>query len=390
MVHTNVLTTGSLSVASRVEATAPQRLTPSVEVIADVATFVGMASVWNETVERAAVAHPFLHHEWLRTWWDCFGAGRRLHIVVVKSAGRVLAIAPLMWETAWMYGVPVRRLRLLENAHTPRADVIVVERPLESYRAIWRSLLETSQRWDVLQLSQIDRASPTFQALQTLATDHGHATETWPCDDAPYLSLGQTWDAYSATLTPKFRQNLRNRWSRVSMLGQPKLEVLEDCSAIRDACDESLSLEASGWKHANRTAIGCDPATHRFYTQLAERAADRGWLRLLFLTVNGRRIATAYGACYRGRLMFLKTGYDPEFARCSPFKTLTSLALQHAFAEGLAEVDFLGDAEPWKLEWTSTTRPHDWLFVFGRNLRGRLVHQLKFRLKPAVKRWRDA
>lgn len=389
MVNTNILKAGSLSVGSRVEATT-HRLTPSVEVITDVATFVGMESVWNETVERAEVAHPFLRHEWLRTWWDCFGAGRRLHIVVVKSAGRILAIAPLMWETAWMYGVPVRRLRLLENAHTPRADVIVAERPHESYRAIWRSLLDTSQRWDVLQLSQIHRASPTLKAFLTLATDHGHATGTWACDDAPYLSLGQTWDAYSATLTPKFRQNLRNRWSRVSMLGQPGLEVLEGRSAIRDACDESLSLEASGWKHANRTAIGCDPATQRFYTGLAERAADGGWLRLLFLTVNGRRIATAYSACYQGRLMFLKTGYDPEFARCSPFKTLTSLALQHAFAEGLAEVDFLGDAEPWKLEWTSTTRPHDWLFIFGRTVRGALVHQLKFRLKPAVKRWCDA
>ena len=32
---------------------------------------------------------------------------------------------------------------------------------------------------------------------------------------------------------------------------------------------------------------------------------------------------------------------------------------------GLTEVDFLGDAEPWKLEWTSTGRGHDWLFVFG-------------------------
>jgi CelD/BcsL family acetyltransferase involved in cellulose biosynthesis len=390
MANQNVLATGSLRLRSRVRADTSTRIAPSVHVITDAAAFAGMESVWNETVERAALDHPFLRHEWLRTWWDCFGAGRRLHIVVVKAAGRILAIAPLMWEKAWMYGVPVRRLQLLANDQTPRADVIVAERPQESYRAIWQSLVETSERWDVLQLSHVHRASPTLKALSTLATDDDHAIGTWPCDDSPYLSLGMTWDAYSASLTPKFRQNLRNRWSRVSRLGHPTLEVLEDRLAIRDACDESLRLEASGWKHANRTAIGSDPATHRFYTELAERAADRGWLRLLFLTVNGRRIATAYSACYRDRLMFLKTGYDPEFAKCSPFKTLTTLALQQAFADGLAEVDFLGDAEPWKLEWTKTTRPHDWLFIFGRQVRGRLVHQLKFCLKPAVQRWRHA
>jgi len=53
----------------------------------------------------------------------------------------------------------------------------------------------------------------------------------------------------------------------------------------------------------------------------------------------------------------------------------------------LREVDFLGDAEPWKLEWTSTTRPHDWLFVFGNTARARLVHTAKCRMLPTIKRW---
>ena len=43
-----------------------------------------------------------------------------------------------------------------------------------------------------------------------------------------------------------------------------------------------------------------------------------------------------------------------------------------AFERGFEEVDFLGDTEPWKLEWTTTTRPHDWLFVFSKSSRGRL------------------
>jgi CelD/BcsL family acetyltransferase involved in cellulose biosynthesis len=289
-----------------------------------------------------------------------------------------------------MYGVPVRRLRLLQNDHTPQADVIVAERPQESYRAIWQWLVDSSDRWDVLQLSEVPRASPTLTALLTLAADQDHATGVWQSDDSPYVSLGQTWDAYFATLDPKFRQNLRNRWSRLTRLGAPTLEVLQDRSAIREACDEAFHLEASGWKQAAGTSIGSDPATYRFYTELVERAADHGWLRLLFLAINGRRIATAYSVCYRDRLLFLKTGYDPEFEKCSPFRLLTHLALRDAFTTGLAEVDFLGDTEPWKLEWTKTTRPHDWLFIFGKTVRGRLVHQLKFRLKPASQRWRDA
>jgi CelD/BcsL family acetyltransferase involved in cellulose biosynthesis len=401
MVNLNALTSDALSElrepkvdspgpVPRVDTTVSPRVATSVDVITDSAAFVAMESEWNETVDRAGVTHPFLRHEWLRTWWECFGADRRLHIVVVRSGGRIQAIAPLMWETAQMYRVPVRRLRLLENGHTPRADFVVVERPQESYRAIWQALLDTSMRWDVLQLSQIPQTSPTLAAMSTLAAAHGHATGLWHSDDSPYLAITQSWDEYAATLTPKFRQNLRNRLTRVTQLGHPALEVVEDRAAIRDACADACRLEASTWKHAEGTSIESEPATRRFYTELAERAADHGWLRLLFLTVNGRRIATAYSARYQDRLLFLKTGYDPEFAKCSPFTVLSSLAVRHAFDEGLAEVDFLGDDEPWKLEWTRATRSHEYLFIFGRTARARLVHQVKFRLKPALERWRHA
>jgi CelD/BcsL family acetyltransferase involved in cellulose biosynthesis len=359
---------------------------PSVDVIRDPAAFEAMEPEWNEAVERASVPHPFLRHEWLRTWWECFGEGARLHVVVVRSGGRIVAIAPLMYDTTSMYGVPVRRLRLLQNDHTPRADMVVTDRPDEWYRVIWQTLVHDSEPWDVLQLSQVPRSSDTLRLLSALAAEDGRSTGTWRSSESPYVALEGTWDTYHAGRTRKLRQNIRNRWTRLTALGDPTLEVLEDRLAIQAASDEALHLEASGWKYSSGTAIGSDPWTHHFYSTLARRAADRGWLRLLFLTVNGRRIATAYSARYRDRLMFIKTGYDPAFAKCSPFTLLTHAALRDAFASRLVEVDFLGDAEPWKLEWTRVSRPHDWLFIFAPTLRGRLVHNLKFRLKPALTR----
>src|SRR5436190_18058498 len=97
----------------------------SVDVVTDQAVFLDLEAEWNDAVDRAGLTHPFLRHEWVRSWWEAFGAGRRLHILVVRPAGRVAAIAPLASETAWMYGVPVRQLRLMFNDHTPRAEFIV-------------------------------------------------------------------------------------------------------------------------------------------------------------------------------------------------------------------------------------------------------------------------
>src|SRR5438445_9137166 len=173
-----------------------------VEKVTDYPAFLGLERAWNETVERAGMGHPFLRHEWLRTWWECFGTGHRLHILMIKSGDRILAIAPLLRESARMYGVPIRRLRLLHNDHTPRADLIVAERPEESYRAIWKALSEERERWDVLQLGQLPPESPTREVLPRLAKADGRAVGVWRCDESPYLELSSSWDRYLASLTP--------------------------------------------------------------------------------------------------------------------------------------------------------------------------------------------
>lgn len=358
------------------------------EIVTDYETFVRLEPEWNDAVRRARVPHPFLLHEWFRTWWDCFGAGRRLHVVVVRDGANVVAIAPLMTEQVHMYGLTVRKLDLLHNDHTPRADCIVAGSPRESYEAIWDALRDAKDQWDVLQLSRLPDDSPTRIAFASLADRDGYATGSWQGDRSPYLTLSGTSDGYHASLSAKFRSNLRNRLSRLRAFGEPRLEVVDAAEQIAGATEDALRLEASGWKDKAGTSITSDPAVHRFYSLLAQRAAERGWLRLMFLTVGGRRIATSYGSCFDARLFLFKTGYDPDYAACAPFKLLTYFAVERAFAERLREVDFLGDAEPWKLEWTSTSRVHEWLYVFPNTMRARLVHSLKFQVVPELKRWR--
>ena len=359
----------------------------ALDLVSDSDRFVAMQAEWNDAVERAGTPHPFLTHEWVRTWWEAFGAGATLHILVVRRHGRIAAIAPLMRDTTTMYGIPARRLRFIQNDHTPRTDFIIASDADLSYAAIWNAL-RSDRSWDVLQLSQLESGSPTAAQIRERATADGCRIGIWKSGDSPFLALGASWDAYFASLPAKFRSNLRNRLSRLVKLGEPSLEIITGRDAILAAQDDAWRLESSGWKKESGTAITSDPAVHRFYASLIERGTTAGWLHLLFLRVGDTRIATSYGATFNGRLMLFKTGYDPEYATCSPFKLLTYFALQDAYARGLVEFDFLGDAEPWKLEWTSTSRGHDWMFVFARGIRAQLLHLIKFQWGPELKRWR--
>lgn len=359
---------------------------PSVQTIGDYQSFLELAPLWNQLVEESGVDHPFLTHEWVSTWWQCFGAGKQLHIVVVREGSKVVAIAPLMITEGKMYGLKVRCLEFISNVHTPRCDFLLAPEGERHYSTIWSSVLRDTSCWDILRLCQVPPGSCTLKELPHLARRQGFLTGLWRSANSPYVPVQGSWNQYFKALDRKHRSNLGNRWRRLQALGMAELEVVTGGPRLDEALEEGLRIEASGWKGKAGTAIACRPDVRRFYSELAHRAAERGWLRLQFLSVGGRPIAFHYALCYAKSFFLVKPGYDPDYARYSPSHLLCWLALQEAFSQGLREYDFLGVADEWKLEWTRHTRAHYWLFVFRNTLPSRLLHWVKFRALPWVKK----
>jgi CelD/BcsL family acetyltransferase involved in cellulose biosynthesis len=221
-----------------------------------------------------------------------------------------------------------------------------------------------------------------------MAREDNFLVDCWPSTESPYLALTGTWDDYLRDLNGKHRSNIRNRLKRLRKTGNVEMEVVSKGSEMARSLETGFDMEAKAWKAEARTAILCHPDLLTFYREIALRAAERGWLRLNFLTVNARKIAFDYSLVYKNKLYVLKPGYDPEFAPFSPYNLLCYMKLQDAFESGLSEYDFLGMKDNWKLEWTGATRSHCWLYIFSDRLRTTLLHYAKFRLLPELKRFR--
>jgi CelD/BcsL family acetyltransferase involved in cellulose biosynthesis len=355
--------------------------------ISDADALAALEPLWNRVVDAAGIDHPFLEHEWIRTWWECFGADKTLRVLLVTEGGAPVGIAPLMLCEERLYGIPVRCLQLIANAHTPRTDILVArgESAGAIYACLWRALADDSDSWDVLLLRQLPEGSPTLEALPVLAGRSGFTTGLWPADASPYVRLRGSWEAYLGGLARKHRANLRNRLKRLEAVGAVALEVVREPAEASAAVEDGFRLEASAWKGQAGTAIDCDGAVRDFYTRLALRAARRGWLRLQFLTVGGRRIAFGYSILINRTLYLLKPGYDPSYRAYSPSALLCYFVLRDAYAGGVEVHDFLGADDPWKHDWTDMVRRHEWLFVFGRSPRARVLFFMKFRLVPWIK-----
>lgn len=354
-----------------------------VQTITNESAFLALEPVWNQVLEAAAPSHPFLEFAWTRTWWECFGRSGSLRILVLWDVDGPIAVAPLMETVSNLWGLPLRRLGFLYNSHVPRVDFLVSRRHADCYRAIWNHL--RGGPWDLLQLCQLPDGSPTMEELAALANQDGYPTGVWASGESPYICLDRGWQDYKQTLTAKHRSNLRNRFKRLTQVGAVEVETITAAEHLSSALDEAFRIEASAWKGTAGTAIQCASSLRRFYTQFAERAAGRCWLRLHFLRAGDRRIAFDYSLCYRNQIFLLKIGYDAAFAPYAPSNLLLHRVLEGAFNDGTARYDFLGEFADWKKIWTKDATPHRWLFVFSRRLRGQVGHFAKFRLIPRLK-----
>jgi CelD/BcsL family acetyltransferase involved in cellulose biosynthesis len=356
-----------------------------VETVSSYHAFLNLEPVWNQLVEASGIDHPFLEHVWVRTWWECFGAGSRMHVLVLKERDEVIAIAPLISTRVRMFGIPVRRLGFFYNEHVPRADFLIARRPEDAYRAIWNHLRCTSGSWDLLQLCQLRQGAGTFEEILRLASEDGLPTSVWMSGASPLVDLDTSWRQYHDGLAAKHRSNLRNRFKRLNQTGLVTIETVAAPESLSGALDAGVQIEESSWKREAGTAISCDANVRKFYETFARRAAERTWLRLNFLRAGEQRVAFDYSLAYRDQIFLLKLGYDPAFSAYSPSNLLLSMALENAFEQGLKTYDFLGENAEWKSCWTKASRSNYWLSVFSRSFKGRSLHFLKSRVIPWVK-----
>jgi CelD/BcsL family acetyltransferase involved in cellulose biosynthesis len=316
-----------------------------------------IAAEWDELADRTQ-AVPFVRPGWIGAWWDVFGHGA-LQIFTLRRGQRLAGILPCYDDHGW--------LRSPTNDQTPQFGLLAEDAAAANELAA--ALLDRAGRR--LTVALVDESGWDFAALRDSAEARGYHVLAHPVVRPPYLVVDGDWPAFESRLAGRLLRDLRRRRRRLEDNGVFTLEVADGATGLEDLLTEGFRVETSGWKAAQRTAIVSRPETRRFFTEIARWASSRGWLRLAFLRLDGRAIAFQLGLEEGGAYYLLKGGYDSEFHRYAPGKLLVHGMLERAFSSGLERFEFLGQPEPWKLEWTRDTRVLLLVDAFAPSLRGR-------------------
>jgi CelD/BcsL family acetyltransferase involved in cellulose biosynthesis len=326
--------------------------------------------VWDSLLGRSAADCGFLTWTWLSHWWKTFGEGRDLYTVVLEEDGRPVGLAPFFCEG--------RRLRLLgsEAVGSDYLDVIFETGREDDCTEALFDFLDGRDDWDAIAMEDVEAGSETLDRLRGQSSRLGFNLIHYETTECPYARLAPSFDDYLAKLSSSRRYDIRRKLRKAAKKGEVAFEMVEGADALDDA--------VAAFAELNRERLGSkrieggfrDDRFGEFHTEMMPELQRRGALRLCFLKIDGKAIASLYILKHGKTYLYYQGGFDAEWNAFSPGTLIFANAIRHGIEnEGVEEFDFLRGAEGYKQGWAKDRRMLTTTELFRSTPRGKLLYR---------------
>jgi len=359
----------------------------AVQFLTTAAEFARLAPEWNRIHGQAAAASVFNSWLWQYQWWQVYGAGQPLRIMVALEHGETVGILALYIQKTSVLGVPVRILRFVGTGADTHPDDLgpVVAPGMED--AVASKLASAALRLshaDVVLLSDIEPQSKFARALEQAADETRRASLSEVSERIAFVELPRSWPEFLQSLTSDRRTRLKSARKKAAAAHRLRFFVWDDSANLDRAVDRLAELHRSRWREAGSSASFATSEYIEFHRHIIKSAFPRGWLRLYCLELDGELAAITYCYRFRNRVYLMQAGFDPAKARSNPGRVLLGYALEHAIGEGNVVFDFLKGEHRYKDQLATAYRNTLGVRVF-RNSPGALAYRLRRIWLPRLK-----
>jgi CelD/BcsL family acetyltransferase involved in cellulose biosynthesis len=280
------------------------------------------------------VLEPFLRNAWFLSWWDAFGAGRKLRTCVLWRGDELVGAFPLCATSDG-------RLAALSNDHSPGFHPLSSDPAAE--QALVAAAMDGSSELVVEGVPVGDHLGRLMREVRSRR--RLRVVERW--QTSPIVDTTGSFEQYRAEKKRGWREIERRR-RKLRREYRVEEKVIEAPVDLEGELARGFEVEASGWKGRAGTAIGSSPETSRFYRGVATDLQRHDELRLSTLSADGRMIAFDLGLVHGARYYVLKTGFDESWRRFAPGLALRLSVVERCFELGLESHEFLGAEMGWK------------------------------------------
>ncbi|MGC3968623.1 MAG: GNAT family N-acetyltransferase [Pirellulales bacterium] len=306
---------------------APSPTMSQVELLHDWSAVARLRDDWRRLHAVTPCATFFHSFDWLETYWKFYGAGQALRTFVVRDAGDVTGIVPLVvLEESTKLG-PLKILTY-PLAYWGSYYGPIGPRLREALAAALDRLAHERRDWDLLDLRFTPPATSDEAHTLDVMTTAGFAPAPKVVDHTSFIDLPGTFDDYLATRPVKWRTNYRRWLRRLHERG-----TVRDRALLPDGNDRRRSASVR-----RRSAVGFvrrlrsdrpqklarflddrHDADARFDSSVSARDArngvPRGAADVHLLYLNEQPLAFLYAYRNQRTMYGLRIGFDASISR---------------------------------------------------------------------------
>jgi CelD/BcsL family acetyltransferase involved in cellulose biosynthesis len=356
---------------------------------------------YSQAWDHLAASVPFRGWTWLSTWWRHYGeepnasGGRReLFVLAVFDEGDMLiGLAPWFLEYSVASGMVVRMLGSGQVCSDYLTILSATGKEEDVAEIVAEYLTESTPearadcpRWDHLELTGVDYEDrPTEYLADSLrrrnCTVHRRSTvNCWRID------LPTEWEDYLASLSKKFRQEVRRLERRYFESGKAVMKSIEKIADLPRGLDLLIDLHQRRWQSLGEPGCYASSQYENFIREVSPLLMPQGQMQLQWLEIEGRPAAAEYQLIGGGAVYAYQTAIDPDCIADQPGKLNNLSSIRTSIEGGHRFYDFLRGDEPYKAHFRAAGRPSMEIRIIPDRAASKLRHKL-WLTGSKVKRW---
>jgi predicted ATP-grasp superfamily ATP-dependent carboligase len=268
-----------------------------------------------------------------------------IHIYTLQKNGTSIAAIPVhIIEKS--FG---KKIESVSNYYTTLyAPVITPDLSPSCLSILIRAIVKTHASAGTMRLAPMDRQSETYRILVESCQLAGLIPKQFFCFGNWFQPIDESWESYLNHRESKLKNTIKRKTKKLSM-ARGSMELITGGSDLSRGLDAYQHVYASSWKKP-------EPYPN-FIPGLITACANKGWLRLGILWLDGKAIAAQFWIVANGKASIYKLAYDEHFKEYAPGTLLTAMLMEHVIEnDKVTEVDYLAGDDPYKKAWMSQRR----------------------------------
>ena len=338
---------------------------------------------WDHIASKQYAYTPFLCFEWFKMSLKHFLGNHRLLVIILYKYDHIEAIAPFLMKQQRFKGTYVRKVELIGNVYSPIQNFLFKEMDNETRQKDIELILsyfsQINNHWDLIDLHSIPEEYNNFGILYGAVSRTNFYAEEYSCFVNWFIdSIDHPSDFYFKLRSKNLRASIKKNFRNANNRGNLEFKMITDSNGIDEYINQHLEVYSKSWKKEEK--IG-----KNYLIEWMKFAAEKGWLRLGLVLLDGVTISAGFVIVCDGFAYFAKTAYDDNYGELGPGSIwLTEMIKYVIDIDRVSVIDLLRGNEEYKRHWVDKRRERKGVLIFNNNVKAYWLSILIKHILPTV------